>query len=115
MVVEKFGDLCCEDKPTLGAKERWRQRKKGLLKKSLLGDHPCPGDSVVHPSPWDHELPSREVTAVLLSSLGKLAAHVGALCVQVPPGNSCSLSEQDMEGSWSQERGSLWASEALYL
>ena len=28
VVVEKFGDLCCEDKPTLGAKERWRQRRK---------------------------------------------------------------------------------------
>ena len=35
VVVEKFADLCCEDKPTLGAKERWRQRKKGLLKKSI--------------------------------------------------------------------------------
>ena len=39
------------------------------------------------------------MTAVLLSSLGKLAAPVGALHVQVPPGNSCSLSEQDMGGA----------------
>lgn len=34
-VVVKFGDLRYEDKPMLGAKERWRQRKKGLLKKSI--------------------------------------------------------------------------------
>lgn len=64
---------------------------------AFLGDHPRPGDPVVHPSPWDHELPSRELTAVLLSSLGKLAAHVGALHVQVTLGNSCSLSRQDMQ------------------
>ena len=87
--------LCLEPKRD-GDRERrgfWRSLY------ALLGDHPHPGDSVVHPSPWDHELPSREVTDVLLSSLGKLAAHVGALHVQVPPGNSCSLSEQDMGGA----------------
>ena len=72
---------------------------------AFLGDHPRPGDPVVHPSPWDHELPSQEVTAVLLSSLGKLAAHVGALCVQEPFGNACSLSGQDMRGAGHRNLG----------
>lgn len=112
----KFGDLC-EDKPTqLGAKERWGQEKKGLLKKVYmlcLVTIPALVTPFVHPSPWDHELPSWEVTAVLLSSLGKLAC-VGALECSGASWKLCSLS-RTWRGAGHRNRGSLWASEALYL